>query len=305
MKKKLKSLFMKKEGGKDRVILKALGFFFGVLFLLLLIFLLFTERKDTSYIVETDKPLETPKGWQRAKDQDLSAYFVQGGLQKKKHKNSGHQRGIKYSAKQVILRRDSRQVDSLPIGTNLIGQLLTAIDTRDARQVVKVILPYGGLFKRKRILARNTLLLGPIQYQGKGEKVFVTFHKGVLPNGREFALKAQALRTKDYSTGLMGDYHSQTDLRLLGAMGVSMLSKASDVLTEREALAEGISPTPKANMRNAVLQGLSKGLEMEGSRQMGEMQNQKGYVTIDAGEDLIVNLLAPLSLEELENRSLE
>ena len=71
--------------------------------------------------------------------------------------------------------------------------------------------------------------------------------KGVTPEGREFALKAQALSSKDYSSGLLGDYHSQTDLRLFGAVGLSMLSRAGDVLTEREALSEGTPPTPQSH----------------------------------------------------------
>ena len=127
----------------------------------------------------------------------------------------------------------------------------------------------------------------------------MTFDKGVTPKGLEFPIKAQALSSKDYSSGLLGDYHSQADLRLFGAVGLSMLSRAGDVLTEREALSESTPPTPKATMRNAALQRLSIGLEMEGSRQGKEMQNQKGYVTLPAGTALIVNLLTALNLDKL------
>ena len=285
------------------------------------------NKKDTSYIAETNTPLkvedrerDSSQKLQSVKTHNLVSSLKAGELtlassnwraktkdrlkqstSKGSSYGSSYQADMKYKAKQVIFRKDYQVLagDSLPTGTNLIGQLLTAIDTRDKGQMVKVILPYGGTFKGKRILARNTVLLGRIRYQSKGSKVFVTFDKGVSPKGLEFAIKAQALSSKDYSSGLVGDYHSQADLRFFATMGISMLSKAGDVLTEREALSENSFPTPKATVRNAALQGMSKGLEMESSRKAKEMQNQKGYVTIDAGEDLIVNLLSPLSLDKL------
>ena len=273
--------------------------------LALLVPLLFLSRKDTSYIGKTDAPF-------KVKDKDnVSQNLEKGEVQnlippikpeepsKRRHntrrntsiRQSDNQRLIlKYKAKQVILRPPDSDYNSgdsqanfksgkeggLPTGTNLVGQLLTAIDTRDKGQIVKVILPYGGTFQHKRILDRNTLLLGSIRHQSEEKKVFVTFDKGVTPKGLEFAIKAQALNSKDYSSGLLGDYHSQADLRLFGAVGLSMLSTASNVLTKRESLSASSPPTPKATMGNAALQGLSKGFEMEGRQTSSGNAETKG-----------------------------
>ena len=257
----------KKEGGKSRIQFKRLGLAIIASALFLVILLLFLMQKDTSYIEETNTPFvasHKDSSSSRLKKSKVDSLFESEGLSSSKKGNTkrrsqnlyGHGPAthkaprLKYRAKQVILRSDGHQgagasENTLPTGTNLVGQLLTAIDTRDKGQRVKVILPYGGTFKNQRILARNTVLLGRIRYLGRGEKVFVSLGKGVTPEGREFALKAQALSSKDYSSGLLGDYHSQTDLRLFGAVGLSMLSRAGDVLTEREALSEGTPLLPK------------------------------------------------------------
>lgn len=198
---------------------------------------------------------------------------------------------LRYKAKQVIVRDEAFDPEKVvPIGTNIIGKLLNSIDTRDQGQLYKVLLPYGGKHKNGREIPKNTTVFGRISYPGKGKKVFLTFDKGLLPNGQEIKVAAQALNPKDYSPGITGDYHSKAGTRLATTLGLTMLSGATDVLTERQEVGIQGSVAMKASLKNALYQGVSQASALEANRQAGELNSEPEYVTVDAGSDLIVNL---------------
>jgi len=202
---------------------------------------------------------------------------------------------IKLMAKQVITRDDlPREDSSLPTGSNFIGKLISSIDTRDAKQFIKVLLPYGGSFNGKKILDKDTMLLGTAQYMGNGEKVYLTFTKAILPNGQEMEINAQALDPSDYSSGIQGEYHGTAGVRIATTLGLSMVSGMTEVLTEKKVHGESGAITPKATMKNALYHGVSKVSEMEASRQASELGQEKAYITVEAGRDLIISLIAPL-----------
>ncbi len=207
-------------------------------------------------------------------------------------------RNIEYKAPQVIARKDSDGTTAgLPVGTNLIGKLLTSVDTREPKQMYKVLLPYGGRDKNGGEIPKNSVLFGTIRYPGNGNKVFFQFSNALLPNGKEVEIKAQALSSKDYSPGLIGEYHGKGMERVAATLGLSMVSAMSDTLTEREALGQGgigsvAEATPKATAKNALYQGLSRVSEMEAARQADRLAREPEYVTIDAGQEMIVNLTA-------------
>ncbi|MDX1470829.1 MAG: hypothetical protein R3213_04980, partial [Flavobacteriaceae bacterium] len=94
------------------------------------------------------------------------------------------------------------------------------------------------------------------------------------------------------------DYHGTATVRIATTLGLSMVSGMTEVLTEKQALGESGAVTPKATMKNAFYHGVSKVSEMEANRQAGELSNEKAYVTVDAGSDLIVSLIAPLKIKE-------
>ena len=177
------------------------------------------------------------------------------------------------------------------MGTNLIGKLLTSIDTRESEQLYKVLLPYGGKGRHGEGIPRNTILFGTVNYPNKGRKVFMQFNKALLPDGQEVELKAQALSAKDYSPGLEGKLHSNATGRIASTLGLTMVSAFTDTLTEKQALSEG-DVRPKPTAKDAMYQGIAKASEMEAQRQASELGNVQAYVTISAGKELIVNLLA-------------
>ncbi|MGE3263357.1 MAG: TrbI/VirB10 family protein [Bacteriovoracia bacterium] len=203
---------------------------------------------------------------------------------------------INYRAKQVLVSEGAfDSARTIPMGTNLIGKTLTTIDTRDANQLVKVLLPYGGRFSGGGEIPKNSIVFGQVSYGGKGKKVFIKFSKGILPSGEEFPIEAQALSSGDYSPGVSGRFHGNADLRIASTLGLTMVAGMSDVLTEKESLGgsalQSGSVTPKATMKNAIMHGVSQVAQSEAQRQAEEIGNEQEYVTVDAGTDLIVSLL--------------
>ena len=218
---------------------------------------------------------------------------------------------IKYKAPQVIVREEDHESLALPTGTYFEGQLLSAIDTRQEGAWVRVRLPKGGRFKGRDRgqLPKETILIGSIHYPGKGKKVFIHFSKGVLPNGNEFGLQAEALAPRSHRPGLSGKYHSRRGGQMASILGLSMVAGMTETLTQKEALGRsksgsGSSPssvsiTPKATLKNAFYHGASKVADMESQRQASELNHLVPYVTIPIETNLVVSLTAPMKGEFL------
>lgn len=302
---KFKNFFYIKDGGKNVAHKgRILGAIRGVIFIGAGVTLVLNMQSDTSFLSKTDRPLSQSEGTRPLTAQrNVNSGTVGKMLQNSESKGSSerardsNERGLKvnYKAQQVLVSEGAFDpVRTMSMGTNLIGKTLTTIDTRDASQLVKVLLPYGGRAKSGGELPKNSIVFGQIIYGGKGEKVFIKFSKGVLPSGEEIQVEAQGLNPGDYSPGLIGRFHGNTDMRLASSLGLTLVAGMSDVLTEKESLGgKGLLPgsvTPKSNMRNALFHGASKVAQTEANRQVEAIGQEQEYVTVDAGSDLIVSL---------------
>lgn len=214
-------------------------------------------------------------------------------VMKKSNQGSGglQQSKLEYRAKQVLVRSDDKSSKkALPNGSNIIGKLLSAIDSRDLTSQVKVLLPYGANFKGEQFIEKNSMLIGKANYSGKGERIYLTFDKSISPTGEEKPIMAIALDSADYSNGVIGEVHSETGIRIAGTLGLTMVSSMTDVLTEKTAHGDFGATTPKPTMRNAVFQGVSKVTDMEAARHADAMAQTPPYITLEAGTDLIISL---------------
>ena len=296
----VQAFFLKKEGGKEVINRKKTIITIGIILGIGAFTILFSEvGGDRSVVITATQPIETDN-LAEAKISMPVSQKVSGMLKaseqhrhvaspKKRLKPTPKQK-IKYRAPQVIERQDSF-TSKMPLGTNLIGKLLTSVDTRESEQLYKVLLPYGGKSKHGGI-PKHTILFGTVNYPNKGRKVFMQFSKALLPDGQEIELKAQALSAKDYSPGLEGELHSGTTARVTATLGLTMVSAFTDTLTEKQALGSEGQVTPKATAKNALYQGIAKASELEAQRQAAELGNVQAYVTIPAGREMIINLLA-------------
>lgn len=302
---KIYSLFFKKYSGKDSL---KLGTFLGglcVVFLVLSIgsSVLFSPEDNsssynTAFNASSDEDMIEGAGEEYEADSEASNIKGLGSNKGKRLSGSdpepGQKRGrvkIKYAGKQVLVRNVSQGDRALPIGTNFIGKLLSQVDTRHSDKFVRVLLPFGGKFKDRMGLPRNTVLLGQVGYPGRGKRLFISFHTGVLPDGTEVKVEASAVDAKDFSPGLLGSYHSAFGSRAGATLGFSFVAGASDVLQEREALGrEGLNVVKKANLKNAMLNGVSEFAKTEGAFQLEEARSESAYVTLNQGKELIVTL---------------
>ena len=310
---KIKSLFFIKEGNKDVLntkLLKYIGTSFATLYTLLTFFI----PEDYSFISKSQKGF-TEKRVDGGKynhvtngaGEIINTHQAQAEARNRLRNGGKRQnlvpQNINFSATQVITRSGlGGTMKPLPSGSNFIGKLLDGIDTRNANQIIKATLPYGARHRTGGTIPKNAILLGVVNYSGRGEKVYITFNRAVFPNGKEYKINAQALTSKDYSPGLIGEYHGNTDLRVAAAMGLTMVSAASEVLTTKTAMG-GLNPQGQttivadATMENAMLQGVSKVSEQEAKRQARELESEQPFVTVEAGSDLIVSLITPFKGE--------
>ena len=314
VKSRISSFFFIEEGGKKVLRSKRLKILFSVLIFLVCCFqILFTD--DNSTLGKSYRPLsdesELKETYTMAQENMISleskeqAERASSGMKSQSHKQGVNHKPkqIVYSAKQVIEPTNGQGLMTpLPSGTNFIGKLLNGIDTREPNHVAKVILPYGGKHPSGGSIPRNAILQGTVNSNGS-EKVFIRFNRVIYPNGREYRIDAQALSSGDYSPGLVGVRQSNADLRMVGSIGLTMVSAGADVLTQRSMI--GVNPyaigiaQPDATASNAVLQGVSQVTKQEAQMQAQEPQNAEDYVTLSADSDLIVSLLSPYK-EELE-----
>jgi len=299
---KIKEFYLKDDGGKKTINIKRLMITFTVIFLsvFLPISLInsFSKEKDTSQI-NTSTSKFNKENIKNDGKQTTSKSKAMGGIRDHQEVHTSSRNNVRkppltkinYKAKQVLSANHVNEGKTLPIGVNLVGRLLSSIDTRTPDQAVKVILPYGGEHKGSGgSLPPNTILFGKAKYSGKGDKVAVNFNKGLLPNGQRIQLQAQALSSRDYSLGLTGKLHGNTTGRIAATLGLTMVSSVTSTLVKKEAIGQGYSITPKASLKNGLYNGVSEVANAEASRNAKKMGNNQDYVTVDAGSDLIVSL---------------
>lgn len=300
----VRNFFLVKDGGKDVLHRKrALLCAASVILVGVCVTLFFGGQDDTSFFGKTDKPIsasddQTPAA-SPSTDSKVGSLFKnsegRGTAESRTRPSGGSGMKVNYRAKQVLVSEGAFDpARTIPMGTNLIGKTLTTIDTRQADQLVKVLLPYGGRFQGGGEIPKHSIVFGQVSYGGKGKKVFVKFSKGILPSGEEFSLEAQAMSSQDYSPGISGRFHGNADLRIASTLGLTMVAGMSDVLTEKESLGgsalQSGAITPKATMKNALYHGVSEVAKSEAQRQAEAIGDEQEYVTVDAGADMIVSL---------------
>lgn len=289
---------MIQEGGKRKIDFEKAMIFCSFLIGPLLVVYVLSSQENTAYIGRSTSSLAQTSQTQEAApplDHSIPVQSSASNSSTRRHSSRNIGTSLKLSAKQVLLRENMGTGNGFFAGSNFLGELQSSIDTRDATQVVRVALPYGAKSKDgSSELPKGTLLLGQVNYSGQGEKVFIQFQQAVLPDGKSLKISAQALDPKDYSTGLAGEIQSQARSRTMAVMGFSALSAMGSVLTEKEALGQ-YQVEAKANMKNAMLSGVSRAAEIEANR-LQEKTSAEDYVTVDAGTMVVISLIQGLSL---------
>lgn len=305
----LRSFYFIEEGGKEVFDTKRMKYHASIIVGLIILLQIFSSE-DESILGKSFRPFDKSESSQKmSKVGDAEALvtahekeaLAQGRVVKTGV--SFRPTKISYNARQVFERTEAQGLTTpIPSGTNFVGKLVNGIDTRQENQTLKVILPYGGGHPSGGSIPRHSVLLGNASYAG-GDRVQIRFNRIVYPSGEEFRIDALALSSGDYTPGLIGEHHSETDMRVAGSLGLTIVSAAADVLTQRTAF--GGNPygmgfaQPSATMRNAGLQGVSQVSKQEAEKIGSKMQSKEEYLTVHSGGDLIVGLLTPFKGEAL------
>lgn len=278
---KFKGFFIKVQDNKNipdfkRIIM---GCFF--LITLTLTFQLFVSE-DISFIIK----VRVKKG-QSLSDSNIATNEDIDTLQKVRRKIN-----YKYKAPQVIQGKKVVNGNTLPRGTKLIGKLGQGVDTRSNNGLVEVSLPYGGSYKGQLHIPKKSILIGSSQFQANG-RVTINFKTVLFPSGEEYQIQAIALDFSDYSVGVIGNYHGRKLARvatsvILGAAGSAINSAGGSFSSARDENAF------KREVQRNTMEGFRGSISNE-MGQVGESMNQdnKDFVTLDRGKDLIIKLIRP------------
>lgn len=305
----LKSIYFIDESGKSVINGKRVKYTFSALIALMTLIQVFMPQDDSilgkSFKPFDDKERPTVKTKGDNGEAIVNAHNQEARAATSTPKSSSKTKLMKltYNGRQVFERTEAQGLMTpIPSGTNFVGKLISGIDTREDNQTLKVILPYGGTHPSGGNIPKNSVLLGSASYSG-GDRVYIRFSRVIFPSGQEYRIDAQALGSGDYTPGLIGEHHSETDLRVAGSLGLTMVSAVTDVMTQRTAF--GSNPygmgmaQPDATMRNGALQGASQVAKQEAERHGSKMQNKEEYLTVMTGCDLIISLLTPFKGEAL------
>ncbi len=196
---------------------------------------------------------------------------------------------LKLKAKQVLVNEDGSTLGNLPQGTSAVAELLNTIDSRDPSQLVRVRLLYGLKTRSGVHFKPGSIALGKATYNQGNDRVYVSFFTIINPDGSEEPVNAQALDSKDFSTGLVGHVHSDKAIKVAGSVALNVISAAAGFAQQRSMNSAGVQ-VPDFNAENALLAGASGVARDEANSTLGELKSEQDYITVDAGKDLIVIL---------------
>ena len=291
------NFFAKKDG--DKITLRKTNckaFFIAITFLIVIPALLFEfTTEDQSVAASSFKEFIPDKRnikrkitiSKQAKILFRGRKATQGKKQNRKRKSPSLFRT--YRKKQVLIREDVEGIPVIPAGKKMIAKFLNALDTRFSSEITAAI-PFAVVFKGKTVIPANSILTGAFTHPTGSERVFVFFKKCVLPDGREFPFKGQALDSSDYRIGIIGDYHSKSGSKIAKSIALGLISPMAETLTQKEALGNGLVVTPKSTLSNALLQGVSKSTQVEAKRRITDIKEDRDYLTVASGKEIIVSL---------------
>ncbi len=253
---------------------------------------------DTSVLAKDNRAPEKPKDdWENhtpaitKEDQKI----IDNQTEKKRGKKPVPPKLI-YKATQFVELGDAKDRQQNALGSIVQAKLITAIDTRDASQIIKATVTERSFLS----LPYKTLVFGQA-IMGPSKKVLLNFDHALLPSGEELDIKAQGMSSNGRTIGILGDYHGKMSTRAITTVGLTVLAGASEVLTEKQSFGgfQG-NVAAKPNLRNAMYSGISKAAESEASRHAEDLNQEPEYVTVPSGTDFQIQLLEKIKGDTIE-----
>jgi len=200
--------------------------------------------------------------------------------------------GVSNGSAQVIENKDSSL--NLQTGTIFKVALANKIRSNSLNQPVIAIVDEAFYDESSLVLEAGTKLIGKANHDEASRRVQVEFHTIIYPDGTEKDFSAIALDMgDDGSSGLSGEYHSESTKRTAGSLLSYFISGLSSGFKDKEESLFGSKQ--KGSWKNGVFEGVSRSAESQAQRYSESLSKTKGFIEIEPGYEFLVFINRPFS----------
>ena len=231
----------------------------------------FMERAIGAYskskkTVESIKPLKVLPGTKRKLDSAMGVFL----FKKEPERDS-----------QARTERTEKVKLGLASGTKIPALLGDRVFSFNVDAPVVAVLSKDFMAGDKVVIPKGSKFLGDASVLKSLDRINVRFHLLVLPDGREIRVNALAL-SEDGAAGIKGKVQKQTDMKMVKAIGESVLSMGALFLGGR-------SQDP-FSMQDQLELNVAQGLSDEARKNLRSVNVEKS-VTAEASKPIFVFLL--------------
>lgn len=202
---------------------------------------------------------------------------------------TGGSRSRQYSASQIIKRGDNT-ADVLPMGTLVRVRLLGHVESADSKSpVTAVVLKEAVSPSGVEVIPRGAKVIGQGQIDAFRERLQVSFHTLVFPEGEQFGLSALA-SMPDGSTGITGDFSSGAFKRHASQFLGSFVGGMAEGLKDRTTGGQMGIPFEPGSLKNGALNGVAQSSLDYAKSSSEEMGRAQASIKISDGEDFFIYL---------------
>ena len=216
--------------------------------------------------VESIKPLKVLPGTKRKLDSVMGVFL----FKKEPERES-----------QTKTERSEKVKLGLASGTKIPALLGERVFSFNVNAPVVVVLSKDFTAGDKVLVPKGSKFLGEANVLKSLDRINVRFHLLVLPDGREIRVNALAL-SEDGAAGIKGKVQKQTDMKMVKAIGESVLSMGALFLGGR-------SQDP-FSMQDQLELNVAQGLSDEARKNLRSVNVEKS-VTAEASKPIFVFLL--------------
>ncbi len=170
----------------------------------------------------------------------------------------------------------------IPSGTKIPAFLEDRVFSFNVEAPVLAVLAKDFRVREKVVIPQGSKFVGEANVLKSLDRINVRFHLLVMPDGRELRVNAMAL-SEDGAAGLKGKTEKHTDMKVLKAIGESVLSVGSLFLGRG-------SSTDAFNLEDQLRLNVAQNLSEDAQRSLQGVKIEKS-VTVEGGKPVFVILL--------------
>ena len=170
----------------------------------------------------------------------------------------------------------------IPSGTKIPAFLEDRVFSFNVEAPVLAVLAKDFRVREKVVIPQGSKFVGEANVLKSLDRINVRFHLLVMPDGRELRVNAMAL-SEDGAAGLKGKTEKHTDMKVLKAIGESVLSVGSLFLGRG-------SSTDAFNLEDQLRLNVAQNLSEDAQRSLQGVKIEKS-VTVEGGKPVFVFLL--------------